>query len=324
MSLQLIQQIKKAHLLNPSSQTLWDSHLQPDDRIVITGASGWFGQTAANLMLKSGLPCLLLASHTRNFNSLGKTFEVHKFDIDQIRSFSPTVIIDCAFITRERINEYGLPNYINQNQKIQQQLVELISLPTVKRFISFSSGAAVFPQDAGLGEIEDNPYGFLKRKAELDLQKLSFEVNKRGVIARAWSVSGAYVTKPKSFALTDFISQAANGVLHIKASIPVFRRYSAVEDLLALSLAETEKSSFIVLNSEGPLIEMAELARQVVALINPSAVITRTKPAQKGTDNYFANTHRWSELERELSFDPLDLTSQILNTFEGMKMGEYL
>lgn len=291
---------------------------------MITGASGWFGQTAANLMLNSGLPYLLLASHTRTINSLGKTFEVNYFDLDQIRSFSPTVIIDCAFITRERINEYGLQNYINQNQQIQKQLVHLLSLPTVKRFISFSSGAAVFPRDAGLGEIEDNPYGFLKRKAELYLQKLSSEIKKPGVIARAWSVSGAYVTKPKSFALTDFISQAVNGELRINASIPVFRRYSAVEDLLALSLAETENSSFNILNSEGPLIEMAELARHVVSLINPSAKITRARPTEKGIDNYFSNTHRWSDLERELSFDPLDLRSQIVNTFEGMKMGEYL
>lgn len=322
MNHQLIQQNNKAYFLNPSAQNLWDQSLTSDDRVLITGASGWFGQTAANLM--AGQPSLLLASQTRSIPSLGKNLFVNAYDPKLVRDFSPTVVIDCAFITRERIKDFGLPNYISQNQLIQKQFVELVSSPSVRRYVSFSSGAAVYPADAILRTIEENPYGYLKREAELQMESVSSELGKPGVIARAWSVSGAFITKPKSFAFTDFISQALQGKVHIKATNPVFRRYSAIEDLLAVSLAETTQGSFSILNSEGPLVEMAELARQIVSVINPAATISRARPLPGIEDNYFTDTHQWSKLETLHQFKPLDLKSQILSTFKGMKMGEYL
>lgn len=311
---------KQVALLNPSAQQLWDSKLSPNVRVLITGGSGWFGQTAACLMKSMGFPTLLLASQSRTISTLGNQFEVSKFDTKKIATFSPTVIIDCAFITRERINEYGLSNYIKQNEILIQQLVDLISLQTVDRFISFSSGAAVHPKDAALEAIDANPYGYLKRTTEIKLEALSRTLGKPGVIARAWSVSGGLVSKPKSFAFSDFISQAVQGEIKIRAGKPVFRRYSSVEDLLALSLAEIPNSGTTVLNSEGELVELGELARKIVQIINPDALITRERPTNASADNYFSETNLWGTLQTKHLFSPYSLESQIRSTHLGMKM----
>lgn len=318
-------QIKKnIPLLNPSAQELWNRSLEPADRVLITGASGWFGQTAAFMMAESKLPTLLLASSTRTIRSHEKALLVNAFDAEVIEDFQPTLVLDCAFITREKIDEFGLQPYIEANEELQRQLFTIISMPSVNRYVSFSSGAAVYPEDALGLTIENNPYGFLKRKAEIELEKFSNVQNIRGVIARAWSVSGGLVTKPQSFALSDFITQASRGELHIRASTPVFRRYSAIEDLFALALAKTQMSLFSIVNSEGSLVEMSELARAVKREINAAAQITRVRPTFGEEDNYFATSHEWDSLQQQLFFSARGLPDQIRATFLGMKMGGYL
>lgn len=318
-------QIKKSiPLLNPSAQILWNSCLSSDDRVLITGASGWFGQTAARMMINSHAEALLLASSSREIKSLENTLYVNSFDYSLIKNFQPTVVIDCAFITRERIDEFGLEAYITANEELQKHLVSVVSMPSVERYVSFSSGAAIHPVDASNENIEQNPYGFLKRKAEIELQLLSSDLNTNGVIARAWSVSGGLVTKPTSFALSDFIAQAHRGELLIRASKPVYRRYGSVEDLLALALYKTRESTFSILNSEGTLVEMGELARKVVEEVNPSALITRVKPTADKEDLYYASSHEWEELEQQLPFSARGITDQIRATYQGMKMGRYL
>lgn len=318
-------QIKKyIPILNPSAQLLWNNSLEPDDRVLITGASGWFGQTAVRMMAGVKLPTMFLASSPRKIQSLDLNFEVNSFDNKQIQHFQPTVVIDCAFITRERIDEFGLKRYIDSNQELQKQLFSIISIPTVRRYVSLSSGAAVYPIDAVGVKIEENPYGFLKRNAEIELEYFSYDRKLNGVVARAWSVSGGLVTKPQKFALSDFITQANRGDVHIQASIPVFRRYTALEDLFALALAKTRTSMFSILNSEGPLVEMGELARIVTREINPSAQISRVKPTAGLEDRYFAPTHEWVELQKQFLFVARPLPDQIRATFLGMKMGGYL
>lgn len=311
-------------LLNSSAQELWNKSLGPEDRVLITGASGWFGQTAAFMMEDSKLPTLLLASSTRTIRSHQKTLSVNVFDAEIIEHFQPTLVLDCAFITREKIEEFGLKQYIDANEEIQRQLFTIISMPSVNRYVSFSSGAAVYPKDALDVMIENNPYGLLKRKAEIELEKFSYNRNISGVIARAWSVSGGLVTKPQSFALSDFIAQARRGDVHIRSSTPVFRRYSAIEDLFALALAKTQMSLFSIINSEGSLVEMGELARTVQREINSAAQISRVKPTFGEEDNYFAPSHEWEELQEQLHFSPRSLPDQIRATFLGMKMGGYL
>lgn len=289
---------------------LWSESLLPSDRVLITGASGWFGQTALALCSLSGVDTFAVSrSPLATFNSEITTGD---WEENRIQKFKPTVIIDCAFQTREKLSIIPLADYVKQNSLLTERMLWLASLDTVRLAMTISSGAAVHPHDAVNEPIEKNPYGFMKRKAE---QKLSLLGNKTGistVIPRAWSVSGAFCPKPELFAFTDLISQATTGRILIKSSTKVYRRYTSVEDLLSVSLASARLGSSSIIDSGGELFEIEELAEKIRTLVSPNATISRANSLYKETDNYFPSGTTWIRNCESADFLAEDLESQIL------------
>jgi nucleoside-diphosphate-sugar epimerase len=309
-----------AEYLNPSAEGLWARSLDANDRILITGATGWFGQTAVSLCGSLSQQTLLTASRTRDFSIAGVTHSIALWDESLVKDFDPTVVIDCAFLTRDRINPDDVNSYVQINRELNDQLLFCAGLPHVRSVVTISSGAAVFPNDAALGTIEQNPYGFLKREAESALADFARSSGIGAVVARAWSVSGAFVGKPRSYALTDMILQASLGAIHVSARSKVFRRYVAVEELLAVALAEARAPGFRVVDSEGQLVEMQELAELVKDVVNPKAIITR-EPFNESDDNlYYAQSNVWLELSRANGLELSSLPQQISRALSGLQM----
>lgn len=306
-------------LANSSAQVLWQNSLLTSDRVLITGASGWFGQTATYLM--QGLPqqVLLTASNSRTISTAAGPMSVVAWDESIVNDFGPTVVIDCAFLTRDLVTEEGLAEYVRTNEQLTANLINLAHSSSVRRLVTISSGAAMYPEDALLSSIENNPYGYLKRQAELELQAAVQESNKQAVVARAWAVSGAFIGKPQNYALADMILQALSGRIHVMADKRVERRYSAVEDLLALSLAKSQTDTFSVIDSEGPLIEMGELAQHVADLINPAATLSRPELTDQPANDYWSRTETWPSLCERFGLIPANLDDQIMRTFNGLK-----
>lgn len=306
-------------LVNSSAEQLWQKSLLPSDRVLITGASGWFGQTATYLM--QGLPqeVLLTASSSRTVQTAAGNLSVVAWDESMVNDFGPTVVIDCAFLTRDLVTDEGLADYVRANEQLTANLIHLAHSDSVRRLVTISSGAAMYPEDALLSSIENNPYGYLKRQAELELQQAVQESNKQAVVARAWAVSGAFIGKPQNYALADMILQALRGSIDVKADKRVERRYSAVEDLLALSLAKSQTDTFSVIDSEGPLIEMGELAQRVADLINPIATLSRPQLTNQPANDYWSRTETWPSLCERFGLIPADLDHQIMRTLNGLK-----
>jgi nucleoside-diphosphate-sugar epimerase len=311
-----------AQYLNPSAKALWAKSLEPSDRILITGATGWFGQTA--VFLSRGLPqqVMLTASRAREIRLVGKSLAILDWDEIAVRNFAPTVVVDCAFLTRDRVDESDINSYIRVNRQLNGQLLLTAALPSVKKVVTISSGAAVFPRDAAEGIIRDNPYGFLKREVENDLRTLARVTGISVAVARAWSVSGAFVGKPRSYALTDMILQATQGTIHISARSQVYRRYVAVEELLALALAETHSPGFTVVDSEGQLVEMQELAELVRTTVNPNATITMEAADGSEASLYYSRSSAWQGLSQTHGLELSSLPEQINRAFSGLQLSE--
>ncbi len=209
-----------------------------NDRVLITGASGWLGRTALDLLAPLGLPTLALASRARTIRVSGCEIGCRAWDDREVAAFAPTVVLDCAFLTRDRVADMPLDEYVAANRILTERLVYATQLPGVRLALTVSSGAAVYPHDALDGPIEDNPYGYLKRGAEYRLAEAAAESGAVPVVARAWSISGAHVQKPQGYALGSMIRDADAGAIRITARRPVFRRYVLAEELLALGIAE--------------------------------------------------------------------------------------
>jgi len=305
--------------LHLAAQTLFSSALDGDDRVLVIGASGWFGRTTCALLDELPNAQMLISSRAKDIDVGGATAHCVVWDWDTVRSFEPTVVIDCAFLTRDLLGSMSLNEYVERNSLLTENLLATASLRSVSRIVTISSGAAVHPTDALLGSVEENPYGWLKRHAEESLASVTAARGVSIVVARAWSVSGAFVQKPKSYAFSDMILQAIDGAVHIRTTRPVYRRYTSVEDLLAVALANTNTPGFRVIDSGGPLVEMQELAETIVSVVNPQATITRTPATNGKPDLYYAPAESWDAACAAVTLLPATLDQQVATALVGLR-----
>ncbi|MCV7074719.1 NAD-dependent epimerase/dehydratase family protein [Mycobacterium szulgai] len=288
-----------------------------EDRVLVTGASGWLGRTALDLIAPLGLPTLALASRPRIIKVGDREVELRAWDDREVAEFAPTVVLDCAFLTRDRVSDLPLDEYVATNRAQTDRLVYATKLPGVRLSLTVSSGAAVHPQDAFDAPIEDNPYGYLKREAEYCLQEAAAKSGAVPVVLRAWSISGAHVQKPRGYALGSMIQDADAGAIRITARRPVFRRYVLAEELLALGLAEGGVGPATI-DSGGELVEMDELAARVAAVVRPDAVITRGEVDPRDADRYHSDGQDWETRCQRWGLASVPLDRQIEITARGV------
>lgn len=293
--------------------------MYPDDKILVTGASGWFGQTAIALLADSHLPTFFVGSSARNVDVLGVTAQVRSLNINEIRAFKPTLVLDFAFQTREFIQEVGLESYRQGNDALTRSALEILELPTVRRAIVCSSGAAVYPVDAALVTYEANPYGHLKRRTEKQFEEFSVSSGKNIICLRPWSVSGPQTTKPLSFAFSSFIEQARRSTkIIVNSEKQVFRRYTSVSDLIAMGLAQTLKLDYPygVLDSGGELVDLVTLANRISRLSGRDIEVVSDIDNKLPIDSYHSDGLAWKLACDLSSFESESLESQILRSLK--------
>ena len=288
-----------------------------EDRILVTGASGWLGRTALDLLAPLDLPILALASRARIIRVGDFEIGCRVWDDREVAAFAPTVVLDCAFLTRGRVADMPLGEYVATNRTLTERLVYATRLPGVRLALTVSSGAAVHPHDALDGPIEDNPYGYLKREAEYRLAAATAESGAVPVVARAWSISGAHVQQPQGYALGSMIGDADAGAIRIIARRPVFRRYVLAEELLALGIAEGGVGPATI-DSGGELVEMAELAARIAAVVRPDVVITRGEVDPRDPDRYHSDGQDWEKCCQRWGLASASLDRQIEITARGV------
>ena len=288
-----------------------------NDRVLVTGASGWLGRTALDLLAPLGLPTLAVASRARIIRVGDCEIECRVWEDREVAAFAPTVVLDCAFLTRDRVADMPLGDYVAANRTLTERLVYATQLAGVRLALTISSGAAVYPHDALDRRVEHNPYGYLKREAEHRLAQAAAESGAVPVVARAWSISGAHVQKPQGYALGSMILAAASGAIRITARHPVFRRYVLAEELLALGIAEGSVGPATI-DSGGELVEMAELAARIAAVVRPDAVISRDEADPREPDNYHSDGQDWEMRCQRWDLASASLGRQIEITARGV------
>lgn len=292
--------------------------LSPSDRILVTGAGGWFGKTIAALLSQSNALQRYVTRNPRTIAWGTGSIEATGWNWKDICDFAPTIVIDCAFILRDFIGDMSHEKYIAENYQLTSNLLQAASLDSVQSVIYVSSGASICPVDSLVSGVEQNPYGQLKRNAELALMSLGSELNKNTLVVRPFSLSGTLVTRPERYAFSDLIRQARKGEIHISASNQVWRKYVSVEDFFAVSIV-TSKSKSGYLNSGGQLVELSELAQMISDTIGGVIPIHRNFGQSNAGDRYFSSDSSWEEACESLNYFPMDLQSQINSVDEFLQ-----
>jgi nucleoside-diphosphate-sugar epimerase len=130
-------------------------------------------------------------------------------------------------------------------------------------------------------------------------------------------VTGSYCTKPQAFAFTDLIAQAKLGLIEIKAKHLVYRRYCAIEDVLAIAMLPTGPGSIPIFNTGGDLIELGELAKIIVDLVNPSAEIRRQMDPNLPPDDYHSDSKDWGEFVQSAELARDSISEQVTRVAGG-------
>lgn len=262
--------------------------------MLVLGSSGWFGREFS--ALSDGL------ARVPQLNVAGPSSRVVVTE-DEIHEFSPTVVLNFAFLTRDRVEINGIEQFTRVNKALTQRFIHVAQMPSVRFAVTVSSGASVTEPDS--------PYGRLKAEEEERALELIAE-DRRVIVIRAYSVSGGHVRRPLAYAFSDFILQASGGSVRVEADRPVFRRYCAVADVLTVALRSGAEGRSGLFETGGGLVEMGDLAQRVVDLIKPKARLERPPLTTLDPVAYHSAGDSWRQWCSAVEVEPMDLDEQIL------------
>jgi nucleoside-diphosphate-sugar epimerase len=306
------------------------------DRFVITGASGWLGRVAlellADAMTEEGFVRRVSAvagSEQAIVLRSGRVVTAIAL-ADAARLLEPADhILHFGYLTKDRVSDLGVERYVTVNIGITGAVLALIERWRPKGLFYASSGA-VYGRAPGLEtDVSANPYGALKHIDELVLRRACADMGSRSVVARVFSVAGAYMTKPELYALGDMIRQArTTGTIAIRTARPVFRSFMGVADLVTLGLASLlagdgqgvwADDDDVVFDSGGPVLEMAELAAAVGDALGIADLrVTRSLDPGLEADRYVGDPAECDRRLRRHGIRPTALADLIRQTAAGL------
>lgn len=288
---------------------------------IVTGASGWFGRTALyeyeqqfgpEALRSNVIPCSSTPRKIDICSSSGPVQSISIRELDQIEHAAG--LIHFAFLTRERLRDVGLSQYIEQNRAITASIANFIARNPGIPIITTSSGAAsVF--DGVDVDLNQNPYAALKKEEE-DLWRQS-GTDRMAVVFRVYAASGRYIKNPKLFALGDFLCTAlAGNRIDVCSRRPVIRSYVHVGTMVRLfwaMLMTPSMSSFRQVDAAMQtmsLVDLANLISEIWGLPNPNINIDPSIPP----DDYSADSAQFLNLLRQYGIDSPDLAVQLRET----------
>jgi UDP-glucuronate decarboxylase len=235
-----------------------------DERIAVTGATGWLGRVTLDLLREALGPDAFArrvsayASRARDVDGVPVRALAQ---LGEAAEPAPDVILHYAFLTRERVGEQGLDAYVAGNLEITLHVLRALGRGAVRGLFYTSSGAVYDAKGRPECDLRANPYGALKHLDELAFASACRTAGAGCAIARVFNVSGPHMAKPRLFALGDLVLRAQAGEpLVVAARHPVRRSFVAAALGLSLALAG-EDACFDTAGER--VVELGELAAVV-------------------------------------------------------------
>lgn len=301
--------------------------LRGDEQFAVTGASGWLGRTTLDL-LAATLGEEAFSARVVGFASVARRIELRSGLVVAVLPLSelvhldpaPTHILHFAFHTRDQVATMGVAPYVMANLAITSQVLHAVGRFR-PRGVSVASSGAVYSGDASLAtDIGADPYGGLKHLEELVLRRAVADAGGRSVVARIFSLGGAYITKPQLYALGELVQQAqAGGPLMVRARGPVVRSYCAATDVVAVMLAcllgDGDELRDVVFDTCGTVVEVGDLAERVRTVVGgPATTVTRRLDGHAPPDRYVGDGGAMTALAARFGLVLQTLDEQILDT----------
>jgi len=291
------------------------------ETVVVTGASGWLGKSAVSVLSNEFSNYRVIAL-SRSYNINKSNNDVTYMSYDEFTNDNSEIIglVHTAFMTKNYIQEIGPLEYINENTKIHDWLMNFIKLKNPNWTVAVSSGATkqyIDKVEADLPMFDSDLYGKMKLEEEGAL--LGSDIPNVAV-GRLWAASGRYMQNHKIYALGQFIEAAIQAKnIKIASRDPVYRRYIDAEDFMKVLVMTALDSKRTLFDSGGVLTTIENLAEEVAKLFNYKnnskiEIEYNTKKTSIENANYFANSEKFLELQSKYKIQERSITDQIERT----------
>ena len=292
---------------------------------VLTGASGWFGQTALweyeQLLGPESLrrDVILFASAARTIDFGSPHGPVEALPLQEIQHVPRTSgLLHLAFLTRERLAVEGLDAYVQKNRAITAAVAAWIKHHPTLPIITTSSGAAA-ALDGMPADLKGNPYATLKQEEETLWKQQASQ--RMALVFRVYAASGRFLKDPKIFALGDFITQAKAGQpITVRSPRPVIRSYVHVGTLMRLAwamLLQPLPPGFLQVDASTHTLSLVDLASRIADMWNLPPPLSRID-SNLATDDYSADPTPFLELLARYQLKSPTLEQQIQESAEAI------
>ena len=297
-----------------------------DTRIVITGAGGWIGLATLDLLHRALGD--RFAGRVYAFGSSARTLTLcDGTTIDQrplanlpTLPPAPTILLHLAFLTKDRAEAMDEHAYCAANRAIDDQVLDALDAIGAQAIFIASSGAAASTNPDPAMQF----YGSLKREQEQRFAGWADRNHRRAVIARLFNLSGPYINKQSSYALSAFIRDAlAGGPIQIRAAQPVVRSYVAIRELMSLVIALLFDGGDDItrLDSGGAPMEMQAIAQAVADQLGQVA-IARPPLDHGATDRYTGDGAAYAALLARHGIAPVPFAAQVGETVDYLSFSQ--
>ena len=297
--------------------------------MIVTGASGWLGQAALEML--EALYGPQFQGRVMAFSNTAKPILLRSGKVVAAQRFSelahfnlpPAIILHCAFLTREHAQLQPLADYAAANREIRRVMLGMIQRNGALGVFVPSSGA-VYRADRSL-EFDEaaNPYGVLKLEDEAAFVGVAQRFGFPCAVVRVFNLSGPFINKVSSYALASIIHDIqSGGPIRLNADIPVWRSYASVDDVINLAMALLLRGECLApFDTAGDEpIEIGDLARRVAVRMNrPDLPVARPMLTGRPGSYYLGEGGMFFTQAREAGLALRALDEQIMRTAAYME-----
>lgn len=300
-------------------------------RVVVTGASGWLGQASLE-MLESALGddvharVFAFGSRARPLPLRSKReIAVEPLECLPNLEAAPTLLLHYAFLGRERTVDLDPEEYAQRIACMRKIVSDALRAIHVTHLVLSSSGAVYgLPTRADRSLVTDpvqNPYGTQKMIDEDHFRGLCSGLGIRIAIPRIFNISGPYINKRQSYALSSVISAAlSGGPIVLRAHGRVIRTYTSVRDLIDISvgwLLREARADATVYDTAGEPVEIGQLAELVIGIADRVGIrVCRPALMHEPDDVYVGDGGVFESMADQQGVALSDLRTQIAETME--------
>jgi nucleoside-diphosphate-sugar epimerase len=276
-----------------------------NNRILITGASGWIGheflcQLQGMFGRLEHLDLTCAASKQKTIYIHGEPIECKSLT-SITDSFSYDLIVHLAFVLPNTSKAFKVEEYIRMNQEILTLTKVLFDQSHNALKLIMSSGAALDGSNFSHSDILKN-YSLLKQNMESVLR------DSNSLVVRLWSATGHHMPLESHYALADFIRRAKiNEDIFIQND--VLRSYVSAPEILEAALDHLYNGGRGMINSGGSAISLSKLADITVKAMNSKSrvIVEKLRPDSKldyispESKLYLNNFKKLSSIEIQIS-----------------------